>query len=536
MEYRWDQIITPPTHWERIALGRDLEMHEVLRALDCPQCRLPQHGASKRLFSKTDCPCCLTTDCEPPNAFLSCGHVLCVVCLERLGGSLEPPTRPATPQATPQAEQTTPLPPRPQLHGHILRLVENLDISEHGLILRLPASGLRRPVAISEVYRCLKRTAKRFLLFLTWFQVACTTLVGLSWLGLPPWFTLPVSTFVGVHFADVSNANFLTFGLVHLGCFFSIIFMLQLGSACFLDCQALVSGIAEFPNFATMLQVHVSHAAVVKVLMALGADSNKGLTFAARGGHTTMFEAILASGGNARHPPVLSIAAAAGHAEMVRKLLARGADPNPALLRLGLGHPLTAAVAGGHLEAVKALLAGGAEPNPREPLWNAEDHAIAAAAALNHSEIVRLLLLAGADPSPRACLAGPRSHPLAAALSRGHTQVVRMLLAAGAEYRSEETWQALLARAPGAENFLVATLRDWRLLVDSTESGLLQEAAMMQMLLQLESVMQFGDDATLRLEHALRRSSKSWRFGPDDRSLGQASALFWLLIGRKSFR
>ncbi|WP_175409097.1 ankyrin repeat domain-containing protein [Streptomyces sp. TRM64462] len=123
---------------------------------------------------------------------------------------------------------------------------------------------------------------------------------------------------------------------------------------------------------------------------------------------------------------VLYTAAVNGHAAIVRLLLAAGADPGRGSGETGGDLPLCGAACNGHTEAVRALLAVGAWPDQRE------EHgftALAWAVRQGFADTVRVLLEYGADPS----LPGPDGAlPLVAAARRGSAPIVRTLLSRGA--------------------------------------------------------------------------------------------------------
>ena len=116
-------------------------------------------------------------------------------------------------------------------------------------------------------------------------------------------------------------------------------------------------------------RARTGNAAVVKLLLAAGADANatlKGgetvLMMAARSGNLEAVKALLARG--ARHDArerrgqtALMWAAAEGHAAVVRALIDAGADIN-ATLDSGFT-PFFFAVREGHIDVVRALLRGG---------------------------------------------------------------------------------------------------------------------------------------------------------------------------------
>ena len=312
MEEPWDRVMIPPAYWERMRTETRSSHQVALSSSGCPQCRLQQRGPCKRLFSKIDCPCCLTTDCEPPNAFLSCGHTLCSSCLENLGGSFEAvegAARSEEARRQLQANQLREVLMQPVSLLDMLRLTDELarwaeeSVSQERARLTRFQAAHARLVATAGRQRHLMaiigetavgRTCdllRKCVAFLTWFQVASTTHMGLSWLGLPLWVTLPMSLWLGLMIADFNECSCFGIGMIPLCTFFCCIFVLQMSTACYNDCQALVQGLARFPNSSTMSEVSASHAAVVKVLLVLGADSSAGLVFAARHGHVRMSEA-----------------------------------------------------------------------------------------------------------------------------------------------------------------------------------------------------------------------------------------------------
>jgi hypothetical protein len=114
----------------------------------------------------------------------------------------------------------------------------------------------------------------------------------------------------------------------------------------------------------------------------------------------------------------LLLASQRNHGAVVKLLLAAGADINRASAQ-GLT-PLYVAAQEGHLEVVGALLAGGAAVNQAAadgstPLYIAAQN--------GHADVVRALLWVGADAS----IAFNTSTPLAVARRKGHTAIAELL-------------------------------------------------------------------------------------------------------------
>ncbi|WP_236245346.1 ankyrin repeat domain-containing protein [Streptomyces sp. CC210A] len=133
---------------------------------------------------------------------------------------------------------------------------------------------------------------------------------------------------------------------------------------------------------------------------------------------------------------VLYTAAVNGHAAVVRLLLAAGADPGRGSGGTAGDLPLCGAACNGHTEAVRVLLAAGAWPDQREEFGYT---ALAWAVRQGHSGAVEALLEYGADPARP----GPDGRvPLVAAARRGSLPIVRALLERGAPGREEALAEA----------------------------------------------------------------------------------------------
>ncbi|KAL6406243.1 hypothetical protein AUP68_10413 [Ilyonectria robusta] len=215
------------------------------------------------------------------------------------------------------------------------------------------------------------------------------------------------------------------------------------------------------------------HLEVVKKLLAAGADVNAAaaagvyggrtaLQAAAGGGHLEVVEKLLAAGADVNATAAagfffggrtaLQAAAGGGHLEVVEKLLAAGADVNAAAAGTGGRTALQAAAEGGHLEVVEKLLAAGADVNAITATGDFGRTALQAASGGGHLEVVEKLLAAGADVNATAAAGfiGGRT-ALQAAAEGGHLEVVEKLLAAGADVNAAAAARGRTALQAAAE-------------------------------------------------------------------------------------
>ena len=144
------------------------------------------------------------------------------------------------------------------------------------------------------------------------------------------------------------------------------------------------------------------HAAVIRILLARGADVNR----------------------TSPRGTALGIAATYGFAEAVRALVAAGADVDARSPYDG-STPLESAVANGHDDVIRILVES--SPGGRTP----DGTALYRAAADGALELVRMLVGAGASVDSKT---PPYDEtPLVVAANNGHTEVVRFLILSGAE-------------------------------------------------------------------------------------------------------
>ncbi|OLP80970.1 Ankyrin-2 [Symbiodinium microadriaticum] len=154
------------------------------------------------------------------------------------------------------------------------------------------------------------------------------------------------------------------------------------------------------------------------------ATVEESLVVAARRGHRSIVELLLAepSAGNLSEP--LSASSAAGEDEIVRLLLHRRADPDT---KIRGRSPLHEAAGAGHTKVTASLLEAGAETECRDEYSACPLHE---ASAKGHLGSLRLLLAARAEAN-----AADRSGttPLHWASERNHTEIVQELLAASSD-------------------------------------------------------------------------------------------------------
>jgi ankyrin repeat protein len=172
-----------------------------------------------------------------------------------------------------------------------------------------------------------------------------------------------------------------------------------------------------------------------------GGPNGTVLSIAVQGGHAAVVKALLAAGADIGETSefgktVLMDAASEGQTDIVKELLARGADVNA---KDKDGEPaLVAAAFSGHAEIVKALLAHGADVNAKNKDGKTAGFSalmLSSGAAEVSADIVQALLIGGADVNAKDKYGRTA---LMFAVGKDNREIVEKLLAAGADVNAKD--------------------------------------------------------------------------------------------------